>query len=128
MLRSTFLGYITGRMSGFGGRRCAARLLSGKGGALCLPFANNARHSHEVDAFRSQKLPDRMILVCGVVGTHNYVENPPVIAERLERAVCAVGERVTAGTDCGFGTIVGDIECPRTLSGPSSKRCATVWQ
>src|SRR6266436_4920195 len=83
-----------------------------KAGALCLPFAN-PRHSHEVDAFRTQKLPDRMTLVCGVVETtHNYVEHPLVIAERLERAVRAVGdrERVMAGTDCGFGTIVGDTQ------------------
>ncbi len=83
-----------------------------KVGALCLPFAN-PRHSHEVDAFKTQRLPDRMTLVCGVVETtHNYVEHPQVIAERLERAVRAVGdrERVMAGTDCGFGTIVGDTQ------------------
>jgi 5-methyltetrahydropteroyltriglutamate--homocysteine methyltransferase len=76
------------------------------------PFAN-PRHSHEVDAFRTQKLPERMTLICGVVETtHNYVEHPQVIAERLERAVRAVGdrERVMAGTDCGFGTIVGDTQ------------------
>lgn len=83
-----------------------------KAGALCLPFANS-RHAHEIDAFKSQKLPERMILVCGVVeSTHNYVEHPMVIAERLERAARAVGdrERVMAGTDCGFGTIVGDTQ------------------
>jgi 5-methyltetrahydropteroyltriglutamate--homocysteine methyltransferase len=52
-------------------------------------------------------------VACGVVeSTHNYVEHPEVIAERLERAVRAVGdrERVMAGTDCGFGTIVGDTQ------------------
>jgi len=40
------------------------------------------------------------------------LEHPQVIAERLERAVRAVGdrERVMAGTDCGFGTIVGDTQ------------------
>jgi 5-methyltetrahydropteroyltriglutamate--homocysteine methyltransferase len=83
-----------------------------KAGALCLPFANS-RHSHEIDAFRTQKLPDRMTLVCGVIETtHNYVEHPMVVAERLERAVRAVGdrERVMAGTDCGFGTLVGDTQ------------------
>ena len=83
-----------------------------KAGGLCLPFTN-PRRSHEVDAFRTQTLPDRMTLVCGVVETtHNYVEHPEVIAERLERAVRAVGdrERVMAGTDCGFGTIVGDTQ------------------
>src|SRR5258708_7142628 len=42
----------------------------------------------------------------------NYVAHAQVIAERLERAVRAVGdrERVMAGTDCGFGTIVGDTQ------------------
>ena len=80
-----------------------------KAGALCLSFAN-PRHSHEIDAFRTHKLPDRMTLVCGVVkSTHNYVEHPEVIAERLERAV-GDRERVMAGTDCGFGTIVGDTQ------------------
>jgi 5-methyltetrahydropteroyltriglutamate--homocysteine methyltransferase len=83
-----------------------------KAGALCLPFAN-PRHSHEIDAFRTRKLPDRMVLIPGVIETtHNYVEHPQVVAERLERAARAVGdrERVIAGTDCGFGTIVGDSQ------------------
>ena len=33
-----------------------------------------------------------------------------MVAERLERVVAAVGdrERVLAGTDCGFSTLVGD--------------------
>lgn len=83
-----------------------------KAAALCLPFAN-PRHAHEIDAFRTQKLPDHMALVCGVIETtHNYVEHPLLVAERLERAARAVGdrERVIAGTDCGFGTIVGDTQ------------------
>lgn len=83
-----------------------------KAAALCLPFAN-ARHAHEIDAFKTQKLPDHMALVCGVIETtHNYVEHPLLVAERLERAARAVGdkERVIAGTDCGFGTIVGDTQ------------------
>ncbi len=83
-----------------------------KAGGLCLPFAN-PRHSHEIDTFSTHKLPDGMILVCGVIETtHNYVEHPMVVAERLERAVRAVGdrERVMAGTDCGFGTAVGDTQ------------------
>jgi hypothetical protein len=61
-----------------------------KAGALCLPFANS-RHSHEVDAFRSQKLPDRMSLVCGVVETtHNYVEQRQSLID-VQRA--APGQR-----------------------------------
>jgi 5-methyltetrahydropteroyltriglutamate--homocysteine methyltransferase len=41
--------------------------------------------------------------------TTNYVEHPEVVAERLERAVAAVGDprRVLAGTDCGFDTAAG---------------------
>jgi 5-methyltetrahydropteroyltriglutamate--homocysteine methyltransferase len=79
-------------------------------GALVLPFAN-PRHAHEIEAFRVQKLPDRMALVAGVIETtNNYVEHPEVVAERIARAVACVGDRtrVLAGTDCGFGTIAGD--------------------
>ena len=47
-----------------------------KAGALCLPFAN-PRHSHEVDAFRTQKLPDRMTLVCGVVEIDAQLRRAP---------------------------------------------------
>ncbi len=85
-------------------------LYQAKAGALVLPFAN-ARHSHEIEAFRTQPLPDDMVLVVGAVETtNNYVEHPMVVAERLERAAKAVGDptRIMAGTDCGFGTVAGD--------------------
>ena len=52
-----------------------------------------------------------MVLMPGVVETvTNYVEHPLLIAERLERAVRAVGdrERIIASTDCGFSTLAGD--------------------
>jgi 5-methyltetrahydropteroyltriglutamate--homocysteine methyltransferase len=81
-----------------------------KAGALSLPFAN-PRHAHEIDAFREHRLPDHMILIPGVIDTvTNYVEHPALIAERLGRAVAAIGdrERVVAGTDCGFSTLAGD--------------------
>jgi 5-methyltetrahydropteroyltriglutamate--homocysteine methyltransferase len=81
-----------------------------KAGALVLPFANS-RHSHEIEAFRTQPLPDHMSLVVGAVETtNNYVEHPMVVAERLVRAAKAVGDktRIMAGTDCGFGTFAGD--------------------
>ncbi|MDE0810555.1 MAG: methionine synthase [Alphaproteobacteria bacterium] len=81
-----------------------------KAGALVLPFAN-ARHSHEIEAFQTQPLPDHMSLVVGSVETtNNYVEHPMVVAERLVRAARCVGDktRIMAGTDCGFGTFAGD--------------------
>ena len=79
-------------------------------GAISLPFAN-PRHAHEVDALREYRLPDQMALIPGVIETiTNYVEHPKVVAERLNRAVHAVGdrERVIASTDCGFSTLAGD--------------------
>jgi len=81
-----------------------------KAGALSLPFAN-PRHAHEIEAFRKYPLPDQMLLIPGVIDTvTNYVEHPEVVAERLVRAVAAIGdkERVIAGTDCGFSTLAGD--------------------
>ncbi|MBM3490868.1 MAG: methionine synthase [Alphaproteobacteria bacterium] len=81
-----------------------------KAGALALPFAN-PRHAHEIDYLKKLPLPDGMLLAVGVIETtHNYVEHPLLVAERLERAVRAVGDRtrVIACTDCGFGTLAGD--------------------
>jgi len=80
-----------------------------KAGALVLEAAI-PRHQHEYRCFRSNPLPDHMLLVTGVIDTKtNYVEHPEVIAERLQRAAGAVGDphRVIAGTDCGFETTTG---------------------
>ena len=82
-------------------------------GALVVSMAN-PRHAHEYRCFERQPLPDDMLLVAGVIDTtSNYVEHPEVVADRLERAVGAVGDprRVIAGTDCGFDTSagIGDI-------------------
>ena len=79
-------------------------------GALSLPFAN-PRHLHEVEALKKFRLPEHMVLMPGVIETvTNYVEHPQVVAERICRAVDAVGERerVIASTDCGFSTLAGD--------------------
>jgi 5-methyltetrahydropteroyltriglutamate--homocysteine methyltransferase len=84
-------------------------LYSVKAGALVLEAAN-PRHQHEYRCFRSNPLPDHMLLVTGVIDTKtNYVEHPEVIAERLQRAARAVDDphRVIAGTDCGFETTTG---------------------
>jgi 5-methyltetrahydropteroyltriglutamate--homocysteine methyltransferase len=75
-------------------------------GALSIEFAN-PRHAHEFAALKRVPLPKHLILLPGVVeSTSNFVEHPEVIANRLEEAVAAVGdrERVIASTDCGFGT------------------------
>jgi 5-methyltetrahydropteroyltriglutamate--homocysteine methyltransferase len=70
----------------------------------------NPRHQHEYKVFERYPLPDDKILIPGVIdSTTNYVEAPEVVAERICRAVQAVGDRtrVIAGTDCGFGTFAG---------------------
>ncbi len=78
-------------------------------GGLSMEFAN-ARRQHEYAALRKHKLPDHMVLLPGVIDTKiNLVEHPEVVAQRIETAVAAVGdrERVIASTDCGFGTFAG---------------------
>lgn len=78
-------------------------------GALSIPFAN-PRHQHEYREFERFPLPDRFVLIPGIIDpTTNFVEHPEVVAERIERAVNAVGdrERVIAGSDCGFSTFAG---------------------
>jgi 5-methyltetrahydropteroyltriglutamate--homocysteine methyltransferase len=60
-------------------------------------------HTHDV------KLPDDRYLVPGVIdSTNNFVEHPDLVAERLLNYGRLVGgERVMAGSDCGFGTFAG---------------------
>jgi 5-methyltetrahydropteroyltriglutamate--homocysteine methyltransferase len=78
-------------------------------GALAIEFAN-PRHQHELSSMRQHVLPDRMLLLPGVLDTTcNYVEHPELVAQRIEQAVAVAGDRsrVIAGTDCGFGTFAG---------------------
>ena len=70
----------------------------------------NARHAHEYHCFERHPLPDRMVLIAGVIDTtNNFVEHPEVIADRLVAVARSVGDpqRVIAGTDCGFDTSAG---------------------
>jgi len=85
------------------------RLYAAKVGGLVLSMGN-PRHEHEHKVLRRIPMPKDWLLVAGVIDTTtNYVEHPEVIADRLERAVEAVGDphRVLAGTDCGFDTSAG---------------------
>ena len=71
--------------------------------------AANPRHGHEWTVFERVKLPDDKILIPGVIESKtNYIEHPELVAQRIGRYATLVGrERVLAGTDCGFGTWVG---------------------
>ncbi|MBI3638097.1 MAG: cobalamin-independent methionine synthase II family protein [Candidatus Rokubacteria bacterium] len=71
--------------------------------------AANPRHAHEWKVFERVKLPPDKILIPGVLDSStNYIEHPELVAERIGRYARLVGrENVIAGSDCGFGTWVG---------------------
>jgi 5-methyltetrahydropteroyltriglutamate--homocysteine methyltransferase len=71
--------------------------------------ASNPRHGHEWKAFERVKLPEGKVIIPGVIdSTTNFIEHPELVAERITRYARLVGrENVLAGTDCGFGTWVG---------------------
>jgi 5-methyltetrahydropteroyltriglutamate--homocysteine methyltransferase len=71
--------------------------------------ASNPRHAHEWTVFETVKLPEGKVLIPGVIdSTTNFIEHPELVAERITRYARLVGrENVIAGTDCGFGTWVG---------------------
>jgi 5-methyltetrahydropteroyltriglutamate--homocysteine methyltransferase len=71
--------------------------------------AANPRHAHEWVLFETVKLPDGKLLIPGVIESKsNFIEHPELIAQRIGRYANLVGrENVMAGSDCGFGTWVG---------------------
>ena len=71
--------------------------------------AANPRHAHEWALFERVKLPEGKLLVPGVIESKsNFMEHPELIAQRIARYANLVGrENVIAGSDCGYGTWVG---------------------
>jgi 5-methyltetrahydropteroyltriglutamate--homocysteine methyltransferase len=71
--------------------------------------AANPRHAHEWTLFERVKLPDGKVLIPGVIESKsNFIEHPELIAQRIGRYANLVGaENVIAGSDCGYGTWVG---------------------
>ena len=71
--------------------------------------AANPRHGHEWTLFERIKLPAGKVLIPGVIESKsNFIEHPELIAQRLGRYARLVGrENVVAGSDCGYGTWVG---------------------
>ena len=76
--------------------------------AIALEAAN-PRHAHEWKVFETVKLPEGKLLIPGVVESKsNFIEHPDLIAQRIGRYAALVGrENVMAGSDCGYGTWVG---------------------
>jgi len=71
--------------------------------------AANPRHAHEWTLFERVKLPEGKVLIPGVIESKsNFIEHPDLIAQRIGRYAGLVGrENVIAGSDCGYGTWVG---------------------
>ncbi len=71
--------------------------------------AANPRHAHEWKVFESVKLPEGKVLIPGVIESKtNFIEHPELIAQRIGRYAALVGrENVIGGSDCGYGTWVG---------------------
>ena len=71
--------------------------------------AANPRHAHEWRIFERVQLPEGKVLIPGVLESKtNFIEHPELVAQRIGRYAKLVGrENVIAGSDCGFGTWVG---------------------
>ena len=71
--------------------------------------AANPRHGHEWTLFERVKLPADKVLIPGVIESKsNFIEHPELVAQRLGRYAKLVGrDNVIAGSDCGYGTWVG---------------------
>jgi 5-methyltetrahydropteroyltriglutamate--homocysteine methyltransferase len=71
--------------------------------------AANPRHAHEWTVFEEVKLPPGKVLIPGVLESKtNFIEHPELVAQRIGRYARLVGrENVIAGSDCGYGTWVG---------------------
>ena len=71
--------------------------------------AANPRHAHEWTVFEDVKVPEGKVLIPGVIESKtNFIEHPELIAQRISRYARLVGrENVIAGSDCGYGTWVG---------------------
>jgi len=71
--------------------------------------AANPRHAHEWSVFEDVKLPEGKVLIPGVIESKtNFIEHPELIAQRVGHYARLVGrENVIAGSDCGYGTWVG---------------------
>jgi 5-methyltetrahydropteroyltriglutamate--homocysteine methyltransferase len=71
--------------------------------------AANPRHAHEWALFETIKLPEGKILIPGMIESKsNFIEHPGLIANRISNYANLVGrENVLAGSDCGYGTWVG---------------------
>jgi 5-methyltetrahydropteroyltriglutamate--homocysteine methyltransferase len=72
---------------------------------------SNPRHQHDIEDLEERRgiIPEDKILIPGVLdSTTNFIEHPRLVARRLIAfANLFGGDRIIAGTDCGFSTFAG---------------------
>ena len=89
-------------------REMAPIILRARPAALCLE-GSNPRHGHEWQVWRDIELPAGKTIITGCLDTTtNFIEHPELVRDRIVRYAGVVGrENVIAGTDCGFGSMMG---------------------
>jgi 5-methyltetrahydropteroyltriglutamate--homocysteine methyltransferase len=83
-------------------------ILAARPAALCLE-GSNPRHAHEWQVWRDIELPRGKTIITGCLDTTtNFIEHPELVRDRIVRYAEVVGrENLIAGTDCGFGSMMG---------------------
>jgi 5-methyltetrahydropteroyltriglutamate--homocysteine methyltransferase len=117
-------------------REVARAVLAARPTAISVEAAN-PRHAHEWQVFAEIPLPDGKTIVPGVIDSANpTIEHPDLVAQRIQQYASLVGrENVIAGTDCGFGTFVGQTVVPvpvawaklRSLAEGARRASAALW-
>ena len=82
-------------------------VLKGRPAGISFEGAN-PRHEHEWSVWRKVDATGRVVIPGVIDSTSNFIEHPELVAQRIVKyAECVGKENVIAGTDCGFGTWVG---------------------
>lgn len=83
-------------------------ILGARPAGLCLE-GSNPRHGHEWRVWRDIELPAGKTIITGCLDTTtHFIEHPELVRDRIVRYAEVVGrENVIAGTDCGFGSMMG---------------------
>jgi 5-methyltetrahydropteroyltriglutamate--homocysteine methyltransferase len=105
--------------------RIVRAALKAKPAGLLIEAAN-PRHAHEWRVWTDVELPEDKYLVPGVIDTTtNFVEHPELVADRVVRyAEIVGGDRVIAGTDCGFGTLAASGAVDPSICWPKLRALA----
>jgi len=90
-------------------RRYHRHRLHGRRPSAHFPGSRQPAPRPRVEGVRDGEAPEGKLLIPGVLESKtNFIEHPELIAQRIGRYAKLVGrENVIAGSDCGYGTWVG---------------------